>query len=421
LYGRPVTDPAPVRLHGVACPALGSGELVIPGSLRPLVGPLQRIVARVSGPGELLDEAGGGLPRGAAWAEAVAIRLRRRGTPLAWGAPDVLDRRAIRELVVERGRSSVCVVRADPGLLTEMQLGGWFNASLRGRLGRRALVRAGSGAATATVRGRALLWTLDAAFWHGARREASTSEWRRLTSSYVALIYHRMAGEARPGQEQLDVPAGMFLGQMRLLRLLGYHALDEEELLDFHADPAAALPRRSYALTVDDGFADCVRPLTEAACHRPQLFVPTGAVGGRADWAAGERIAGWDELAGLERVGVRIGSHANAHAFLPALEADAVQDQLQRSLAELRERLDRPSAMLAYPHGGHDERVRDAASGAGYRAAWTTEVGRNGAGTDPYCLRRVGIKARDSRASFLWKVISGELLPRRWESRRRAT
>jgi hypothetical protein len=76
--------------------------------------------------------------------------------------------------------------------------------------------------------------------------------------------------------------------------------------------------------------------------------------------------------------------------------------------------------MLAYPHGGHDELVRGAAATAGYRAAWTTEVGRNGAGTDPFCLRRVGIKARDSYASFLWKVISGELLPRRWEARRRS-
>jgi hypothetical protein len=74
---------------------------------------------------------------------------------------------------------------------------------------------------------------------------------------------------------------------------------------------------------------------------------------------------------------------------------------------------------VAYPHGSHDEAVCDAARSAGYGAAWTTAIGRNGSGTDRYCLRRVSVKARDSQLSFLWKALTGELPPRRWELRRR--
>jgi hypothetical protein len=70
--------------------------------------------------------------------------------------------------------------------------------------------------------------------------------------------------------------------------------------------------------------------------------------------------------------------------------------------------------VLAYPHGSHDERVRAAAMRAGYRAAFTTKTGRNGAGTDPYCLRRIGVKDWDGPLSVLWKTVTGEQVPPVW-------
>jgi hypothetical protein len=65
-------------------------------------------------------------------------------------------------------------------------------------------------------------------------------------------------------------------------------------------------------------------------------------------------------------------------------------------------------------------RVRDAAVAAGYLAAYTTHHGRNGAGTDMFCLRRMQPKEHDTLATFLWQVITGEKrLPyfRRWPGR----
>jgi peptidoglycan/xylan/chitin deacetylase (PgdA/CDA1 family) len=138
-------------------------------------------------------------------------------------------------------------------------------------------------------------------------------------------------------------------------------------------------------------------------------------VGGRSWWAGDEPLASWEELERLAAAGVAIGSHTRRHASLPELEPAELADELEGSRRDLEARL--PSVpLLAYPHGRSDAASRAAAFAAGYGAAFTTDPGRNGAGTDPYRLRRIGVKAWDSRPSFLWKVVTGELLPSRWEA-----
>lgn len=401
-----------VRLHALAGPW---GEVEPAGSLRPLVSVLPGVVARLSGEEALLEEAGSGLPRGAAWAEAVAVRLRQRGMSLEWGEPHVLPVSELLDVCEARGRSSVALMRADPALVPELQVGAWLHATAAGRAVRRGLSRVRPGR-TLGARGgqRALRWALDAAFWHGVRTAATEPEWRRVTGSYVALAYHRLAGEGKPGQERLDLPAEAFHRQMRVLRLLRFTPLSEEDVVSLAEDPAATPPRRAYVVTVDDGFADCVEPLASQRAARPQLFVPTAEVGGTAWWAGGEPLASWQRLEWLEQAGTRIGSHTRHHATLPELDAAELRHELEGSRAELDERMARPLALLAYPHGKHDLAVRSAARAAGYRAAWTTEPGRNGAGTDLFGLRRIGIKASDGVPAFLWKVLTGELLPSWW-------
>ena len=71
-------------------------------------GSLGALVLRVSGEPELLDAHGAGLPAGAAGAEALAVRLRRLGAELRWGAPEVVPTSAaLLGLVRGWGRSSL--------------------------------------------------------------------------------------------------------------------------------------------------------------------------------------------------------------------------------------------------------------------------------------------------------------------------
>ena len=371
--------------------------------------PLAPLGARRASPGALRW-----IVADAVEVEAVAVRMRREGAQLEWGEPVELPVRELVGLCRARGRSSVAAMRSDPSLLPDLQLGSWFDVHWRFRLLRRLAARAAPAVALAARIAPLVAFAADASFWAGVRSAATRREWHRLTrSSFAALYYHRVAGEWKPGQDRIDISPERFARQLRLLRRLGFKALSADEIVAFHTDPDALLPRRAYAITVDDGFRDAVEALAARPEHRAQVFVCTESVGGSADWAGGEPVAGWDELARLAATGAYIGSHGTSHADLTRVEA--VDDALAESRSELERRLGAPVPLLAYPHGRRDERVRRAAAAAGYRAAYTTDPGRNGAGTSPFDLRRVGPKEWDSSLSFLWKAVTGELVPARWE------
>lgn len=296
---------------------------------------------------------------------------------------------------------------------------GWCEAPWRTRFLRRARVPA---ALLAPLTGLSPRWTElrdDLTHWSGVRKEASAAEWRRATSSYSVLVYHRFAGELKPGQERIDIAPRRFRRQLRLLRALGFRPLPLDELLAFHRGELNALPRRRFAITVDDAIADAVEPLREAASFSPQLFVPTAELGGSAHWIDGEPVADWEEVRALAAVGVAIGSHTRHHRRLTRLAAAEREVELVGSLAELREQVPGAAAVIAYPNGDHDDEVCAAAAAAGYEAAFTTEKGRNDAATDPYRLRRVSVHGADGPLAVLWKVLTGEALPAWWPRLRR--
>lgn len=416
-----------VLLHSIAAP---SGSALAPrlerapipyGDLRPLVGAFARPVVQVSGPAAALERAALCLPDGPAKAEAVAVRLRRAGVELAWGAPRVVpDVASLVRLHRARGASSVELVRADPSLLTEMQVGAYFDAYWRRRVMRGALCRLGAPRSGRWTPSTLAAAASDAAFWLGVRSAATSSEWERFArSSYIVFYYHRIAGERKAGHERLDVHPRRFESQLRLLRILGFRPLSPDEILAFQSDPNATISGRRYVLSADDAFSDAVAALRRHAHLSPYVFVCTSFVGAQAWWADNEPVAGWEELRRLELAGGVVESHSRGHTPLPELDQQALEEELTGSLRDLEAHLSPRSGLLAYPHGSHDERVRAAAIEAGYRAAFTTEPGRNGAGTDVYCLRRIGLKDWDGGLAVVWKALTGEFMPWFWERRRR--
>jgi peptidoglycan/xylan/chitin deacetylase (PgdA/CDA1 family) len=389
--------------------------------LPPLIGPFPRPIVKVSGSPTLLSEAAHALPQGVAQPEAVAVRLLRGGAQISWGEPEpVSDTSSFLRLCHARGASSVELVHADPSLLTEMQLGAFFNAYWRRRVIRRAVCRLGLARLVVHAPSALLSTAADVAFWLGVRSAATSNEWNRLTgSSYLVFYYHGIDGQPQHGQEHLNIRPRRFERQLRLLALLGFRPLSPDELLSFHADPAATLPPRRFVVGADDGFRTAAKALGRHGQLSPHLFVNTSEIGGSAWWAFQEPLADWDELEEFQATGGIVASHCRGHPRLTQLDAETLRDELTGSLRDLRERLPDVPPLLAYPHGLHDERVREATAAAGYRAAFTTKPGRNGAGTDPYCLRRIGLKDWDGPAALLWMAVTGELLPWIWERSRR--
>jgi peptidoglycan/xylan/chitin deacetylase (PgdA/CDA1 family) len=413
-----------IVLHGLGgAPGSRLGKLLGKGleplaPLRGVNGGFERVVGAISAGDADLEPAGEGLPDGEARSEALALRLRERGFEVEWGEPVAVD--GVRELLGrcrERGRSSVALIAADPGLATGMQIGSWFDAGWRARALRRLGAR-GLGRMLLPLASRSPRWLAalaDLAFWEGVREAADERIWRRLSrDSYVALVYHRFAGELKPGQERIDISPRRFARQLRALRLAGFRPLAAADLIAFHAGGAASLPPRSVAITVDDGIEDCVKPLRRHAGWHPQLFVPTAELGGGAHWIDGEPVASWDQIRELAAAGVAIGSHTRHHRRLTTLEPAPRQVEIAGSLAELRERVPAPLELLAYPNGDHDATVCRDTRAAGYAAAFTTEKGRNGATADPFSLKRVSVHGADGALAALWKAWTGEGLPSSW-------
>ena len=296
---------------------------------------------------------------------------------------------------------------------------GWCDAPWRTRLLRRLRVPPALLAPLARLSPRWRELHDDLAHWASLRKQASVAEWRRLTSSYAVLVYHRFAGELKPGQERIDIAPRRYYRQLRLLRLLGFRPLPLSDLLAFHGGERNELPRRSFAVTVDDAMADAVEPLRRTAHLSPQLFVPSAEVGETAHWIDSEPVAGWDEIRELARAGVAIGSHTRHHRRLSRLGEGEREVELIGSLAELREHLPEAVAVLAYPNGDHDDAVCEATAAAGYEAAFTTEKGRNDCASDTFRLRRVSVHGADGALAVLWKVLTGEALPGWWLRLRR--
>lgn len=415
-----------VALHSVVgAPGTSLGRLLETprghGPLRPLVGAFPRPVKRVTGPDALLRDAAKGLPETAATAEAVAIRLRQAGVDLTWGEPDLVASWASYVgFAHARGAASVELVRVDPSLLTELQLGTFFHAYWRSRLARHLALRFGIHRLARRAPALAPALVADLAFWAGVRSAATPDEWERFArSSYVVFYCHRIGSGGWPGQENMDLDLRRFERRLRLLRALGFRPLAPAELLAFHRDPHATLPPRRFVLTADDALRDTVAVLTTRGDLCPVVFVNTAAVGGRPWWAFGQSVADWEELGAFEQAGGALGSHCRNHPGLPSLDPSSLQDELAGSLEDLRQRFPDSLPLLAYPHGLHDEQVVSVAEKTGYAAAFTTKPGRNGAGIDLRCLRRLELKNWDGPAATLWKAATGEQLPWWWDRVRR--
>src|SRR5215218_910914 len=144
------------------------------------------------------------------------------------------------------------------------------------------------------------------------------------------LMYHKV--NDLPGNP-LTMPVSLFDEQMDQLRELGYSVVGLEAVLDHYVD-GKPLPPQAVLITFDDGYHDnlenAARVLSKYG-YPAVLFVPIGYLGDPLPLPHEERLAAqgilnrtidWEEIAEVERLGVRIESHGISHRPLADLEVD---------------------------------------------------------------------------------------------------
>src|SRR5947208_15832183 len=142
------------------------------------------------------------------------------------------------------------------------------------------------------------------------------------------LMYHKV--NDLPGNP-LTMPVSLFDEQMDQLRQLGYTVVDLDAVLAHYLD-GTPLPQRAVLITFDDGYHDNLENAAGVLSkygYPAVLFVPIGYLDDRQPLPHEERLAAqgvmnptldWDELAEVERNGIRIESHGISHRPLANLE-----------------------------------------------------------------------------------------------------
>ncbi|MFN2627198.1 MAG: polysaccharide deacetylase family protein [Gaiellaceae bacterium] len=230
------------------------------------------------------------------------------------------------------------------------------------------------------------------------------------------LMYHKVNDLIG---NRMSMPVSIFDEQMAQLRELRYAVVDLDAVLS-HYVGGEPLPAGAVLITFDDGYRDNLDnavPILEKHHYPAVQFVPLGYVGDPLPLPHEEHLAArgvvnrtvdWDELAELERHGVRIESHGISHRPLADLEIDEAAREIVVSKLRLEDKLGRPVRAFSYVKGSeahykpvHLSLVRQ----AGYDVAFTSVSGANSPSSDPLELHRYNVEPYSPRTFEL--VLAG--------------
>lgn len=192
-----------------------------------------------------------------------------------------------------------------------------------------------------------------------------------------------------------------FEKQLDYLQQNGFTTIDTRRL-DHALRTGEPLPAKSVMLTFDDGWETqftIVYPSLKARGMVGVFFIHTGAI---RDESGGSMS--WSDVCQMEEDGMDIESHTISHPSLPTLDPEALQRELADSRSVLETKLGRPVMALAYPFGDFTDREVEAAKRAGYRIAFSTEVGLAQRLDEPLEVHRTIVTFSDSTDDFAIKL-----------------
>ncbi len=236
-----------------------------------------------------------------------------------------------------------------------------------------------------------------------------------LATGYQAvpiLCYHRFGARAT----KLNVTPQAFEQQMEFLARNGYTVIPLERLQRFLAGKEA-LPAKSVAITIDDGYRstfEIAYPVLKKFGFPATVFLYTDFVGASdaMTWAQMKTMTGSD----LITLQPHSKSHANLTLRLPGESEARYRERIRREVLApvgvIKERLGEPTLTYAYPYGDVNEYVVDLLVKDGIAQGVTVTPGGNPFYAYPYMLRRSMIFGNEDLEAFKAKLVTFVRMPK---------
>ena len=205
------------------------------------------------------------------------------------------------------------------------------------------------------------------------------------------LMYHHVGDAAMEKRGAIgaryDISAADFDAQMAYLAGQGYTPVRVEQIADALND-GAPLPERPVAITFDDANQDNFDhafPILQKHHLFGTFFIVTR-------WVGTPDHLTWEEIAAMQRAGMRFGAHGLTHPWLTKLRLADAGREIADSKADLEAHLGVPVRVFAYPYGGASPTVTKLVQDAGFVAALGTSPPRiTHTSAQRFCLTRLGI------------------------------
>ncbi len=212
------------------------------------------------------------------------------------------------------------------------------------------------------------------------------------------LTYHRI--HPTPASDTPTLSPAIFEQQMKILATR-WKPIPLLELVAW-LEGKSPYPAKGVVVTFDDGTEDTY---THAFPILSRHRIPA-TVFLIADHVGKPSSLNPDQLRVMGQAGVTFGSHTSTHAYLPELSIDQIRDELQTSKRLLEDR-GFSIEFLSYPAGGFTQEIIQAVREAGYRAACTTNRGRQRFSIDRWALRRITMHGRLTSSFGMWLRCGG--------------
>lgn len=221
------------------------------------------------------------------------------------------------------------------------------------------------------------------------------------------LMYHSI-GIPRTDRDRLNtISPARFEQHLAFIKRHGYRVLSLDEYYSY-ASQKIKFPPKSLVITFDDGYEDNYThayPVLKKYRVPATIFVIVDKAL-RLEKYDNLPLLKPDQLLELSRHDILIGSHTATHAYLPESSAENLRKEIFLSKQLMEALLRKPVEYLAYPTGGFNDAAKRALKEAGYKAAFTTNRGRNRLNQDLFEIKRIRPNNHDSDFVF-WVKISG--------------